>query len=685
MARSAVVFVPGVLVAGLCIVALISASATDAASWGNPGVVRTGLVLAGMSTDKSRYDPGAMVRVAVDVTNDTGGGITGGDVTLYAMHLQTPASAPISKPLIVSKGASLVLTFDWTAPPADFTGYMLTAVATNHSGTPLDSINDAVDVSSSWAKFPRYGYMTDNTFGDPSLTPLHAASIMSTMVRYHIDGLQYYDWQYNHDQPLCGTISSPCASWTDDGSQETVYASAVEHLVKAGHADNIVAMAYNSIYSADNGTCCHAPNYLHQGLGISPTWGIYTDSGHTAPAAFEQWDYMSPSNPNWQRFIMGQEMEAIKAFDFDGFHADTFGDLDAVDYTYNGKPAGVANDPCTTDTVNANSTTAVHNVAGSPTWVNGTFPSFLKYAKSVLGSKYLTFNPVTYDHAHCEANTSPVSVLYSELWPSTEDQYLSYNNIRQAIDEGFQESAPLSPGHQGKSLVVAAYQDYSPVGLGTFEAPDVLLLDATIFASGGSHIELGDDGWMLDNANFTSGSTPMSASLAQSVQNYYNFLTAYEDLLRDGQHSTSQTVSIQGQTVRSQAAPNSVWAFTEADPSNELIQLINFDGEKSVLWQTGPCSGCTEITAPHPVPTKLANVRVKYYYVERPKEVLFASPDYNDGTTYQVPFTLGTDAKGAYVSFTLPSLSYWDMVYMNPTGSGGAPILPRAPRRQARA
>ena len=75
MPRSAVVFVPGVLVAGLCIVAPISALATDAASWGNPGVVRTGLVLASMSTDKSRYDPGAMVRVAVDVTNGTGGGI----------------------------------------------------------------------------------------------------------------------------------------------------------------------------------------------------------------------------------------------------------------------------------------------------------------------------------------------------------------------------------------------------------------------------------------------------------------------------------------------------------------------------------------------------------------------------------------------------------------------------------
>ncbi len=654
----------------------MSASVARAASWGSVGALRSGLVLAGMWTDKSRYDPGDTVVVTVGVTNRTGRSIIGGDVTLYAMRLQRAVGAATSEPLSVGNKGSLALTFDWTAPRADFTGYMLTAVATNASGTPLDSINDAVDVSSSWTKFPRYGFMTHNSFGNPTMTPSQAAPIMSDMVRYHIDGLQYYDWQYEHDEPLCGTVGSPCASWADDGNQERVYASAVRDLVKAGHADNIVAMAYNSIYSADNGSCCEAPNYLGQHLGISPTWGIYTGTGHTTPAAFFQWDYMDPSNPDWQRFIISQELKAIDAFSFDGFHADSFGDLDTVDYTYDGKAAGVEHDPCTTDTVNANSTTSVHNVAGSPTWVNGTFPSFLKYAKSVLQDKYLIFNPVTYEHAHCEVNKSPVSVLYSELWPNDQDEYWSYNNIKQAIDEGFEESAPVSPGHQGKSLVVAAYQDYSPSGRGTFGTPDVLLLDATIFASGGSHMELGDNGLMLDNQDFTNGAAPMGASLASSVQDYYNFLTAYEDLLRDGQHSTSQTVSIRGQAVGKGAAPNSIWAFTKADSRYEVLQFINFDGEDSVLWQTGPCSDCTEITSRHPVPRQLTNAQVKYYYIRQPKGVFFASPDYNDGTTYQLPFTLGRDAKGAYVSFTLPRLTYWDMVYMSRTSPGNAPMLP---------
>ena len=671
--RLRAVFLVGALVASLsvCLPGVSSAAAT-----GNPGVTRTGQVLTGISTDKSRYAPGDTVSVTVELTNATGSDISGGNVALYAMSQQTAADAPASQALNLGNGASSTLTFTWTAPQADFTGYMLSAVATDGSGTAVDSINVAVDVSSSWTRFPRYGYMTNNTFGNQSLSTSQAASIMSTMSKYHIDGLQFYDWQYNHDQPLCGTVSAPCASWTDDGNQRTVYASAVKNLINAAHGNHIVAMPYNAIFSADNGSCCGAPDYKNQGLGISPTWGVYTDTGHSKPLAFFQWDYMDPSNPSWQQFIMNQENAAIQAFGFDGFHGDTFGDPDTVDYTYNGQPAGVATNPCTTDTESANSSTPVHNVAGSTTWLSGTFPSFLTYAKSVLGSKYLMFNPVTYDHAHCEANTSPVDLLYSELWPNDRDQYWDYNTLKQAIDQGFSESASADPAGRGKSLAVAAYVDFANGGGGTFNTPDVLLMDSTLFASGGSHEELGDTGLMLDYQEYRAGATPMSAALSQSVQKYYDFMTAYENLLRDGQTNTNQTVSIQGQTVSNQAKPGNVWAFTKSDSDHEIIQLINMVGQSSTLWQTGNCDMCSHVTSPHPAPTQLTNIPVKYYYQHQPKAVLFASPDYNGGTTYQLPFTTGTDSGGSYVSFTAPSLNYWDMIYTSQTGPGDAPKLP---------
>jgi len=58
----------------------------------------------------------------------------------------------------------------------------------------------------------------------------------------------------------------------------------------------------------------------------------------------------------------------------------------------------------------------------------------------------------------------------------------------------------------------------------------VLYEDATIFASGGDHIELGDVDHMLDAPNYLNGNLYMSAGLQQSMVSYYNFLTAYEDL-----------------------------------------------------------------------------------------------------------------------------------------------------------
>jgi dextranase len=371
---------------------------------------------------------------------------------------------------------------------------------------------------------------------------------------------------------------------------------------------------------------------------------------------------MDPSNTAWQRYLVNQQLLVIQAFGFDGFHADTFGDLNTVDYTASGVAAGVTNDVCSDDVSTWGSTTTLNNNAGSTTFINGTFSPFLAYAKNALGSHFLIFNPVSYDHGHCEANTSPDDILYSELWANG-DGFTTYNSLKQAVDTAYSDSATVgSP----KSLVAAAYVDYNPnAGVGSgFNTPDVLMLDATLFASGGSHIELGDSGNMLNQQNFTTNSEPMSASLSASVGNYYDFLTAYENLLRDGQTSTSQMVAITGQTVTSTATPNSIWAFTKSDSKHEIIHLLNFIGQSSVAWQTGECSNCTK-TTPHPIPSVITSVTVKYYNLKTVSAVNFASPDYAGGTTYNVPFTTGSDSNGAYVVFTLPSLTYWDMVYLD--------------------
>jgi dextranase len=68
-----------------------------------------------------------------------------------------------------------------------------------------------------------------------------------------------------------------------------------------------------------------------------------------------------------------------------------------------------------------------------------------------------------------------------------------------------------------------------------------------------------------------------------------------------------------------------------------------------------------------PAPTAQTNVAVKYYYTSstNPSSVFVASPDINGGTAQSLSFSTGTDGGGKYVTFTLPSLDYWDMAWVN--------------------
>jgi hypothetical protein len=44
--------------------------------------------------------------------------------------------------------------------------------------------------------------------------------------------------------------------------------------------------------------------------------------------------------------------------------------------------------------------------------------------------------------------------------------------------------------------------------------------------------------------------------------------------------------------------------------------------------------------------------------------VYWATPDSRTGRMTALSFTTGSNSNGNYVQFTLPSLAYWDMVYL---------------------
>jgi len=59
------------------------------------------------------------------------------------------------------------------------------------------------------AKFPRYGFVTN--FADNYTQTL----IENRLNLYHLDGVQFYDWEWKQHVPLAGTVASPAASWVN--------------------------------------------------------------------------------------------------------------------------------------------------------------------------------------------------------------------------------------------------------------------------------------------------------------------------------------------------------------------------------------------------------------------------------------------------------------------------------------
>lgn len=579
-----------------------------------------GEVINDINTNEARYNPGQTVTMYVDMTNNTGADITNGSVTLYFKHFDQEIASSQSQTLNLSAGASTTLTFTWTPPTSDYQGYSLEAWVRDSSGNILDNLNSAVDVSSSWKKFPRYGYVSSYPQQSTSTT-YHE---FWQMKNNYIDGIQFYDWQWKHHVPLAGTTSNPDASWQNVANQ-TNYRSTILDGINAAHSYGMQTMEYNLMNGAWAG-------YGQDGSGVNYQWGLWQNNNGT-----NQWNIsfptgwatsnlyiFNPANTSWQNYIISRESDVFQAYPFDGWQVDQLGNWGTM-YDWWGNP--------------------VNYEAG--------FVPLLNSAKSTL-NKQIIFNDVGAFGLSDVAATSNDDILYVECWP--DNGQATYDDLKTVIDQGVADS------NGTKSMILAAYMDsdyannFSSTNPGYFSAPGVLLTDATIDAAGGDHIEVGDGNNMLNGPYYPNHNLVMSASLQQQIYDYNTFMVAYENLLRDGMNNTTNQVVLSGITTSTNASPNTVWEFTKTGNGYDTIQLINLLGESSNQWQ--------DLNATYPAPTEQSNVQVKYYYTGNVTGVAWASPDYQNGKSYDLSYTTGSDGGGTYVTFTVPSLNYWDMIYL---------------------
>jgi dextranase len=583
-----------------------------------------GPIIQDVNTDLSHYAPGSSITIYVDLDN-TSGSSQSGHVAINITHLGVLTTALAAQPFSLASNGTTTLVYSWTAPATDYTGYSVEVNATNSSGGSLDSMNSAIDVSSNWTKFPRYGYVADYPSNIDSTSATHG---MWLLKNYHIDGVQFYDWQWKHHVPLAGTVSSPSPSW-ENINGTTNYASAIDDYINGAHYYGISAMNYNLMYGAFAG-------YGQDGSGVNYQWGLWTQNNGT-----NQWNIsmpqgwatsniyiFDPGNTGWQSYIYQQEKNVFSAYNFDGWHVDQLGNWNTM-----------------------------YNYSGSSVNYGAEFPGFLSGAASATG-KTVVFNAVA--GFGLPGVLPDEAFAYVECWPNANGgTQNNYNDLKSVVDS-------INSASPGKGVVLPAYMDevYAENNTGNFNTPGVLLADAAIFAMGASHLELGtgDNGSatlnMLDNAYFPNENLTPTTSLLSTLQVYYDFDVEYENLLRGQLANSSNQIAIAGLSSGPIAANYEVWAFAKNTGSSHLLNFINLLNAGNTNWR--------DDNANYPVPPTQSNVAVTYYYGSgaAPAHVYWASPDTNNGRMTPLSFTTGSNGSGNYIQFTMPSLAYWDMVYL---------------------
>ena len=575
-------------------------------------------------TEKARYLPGESVAIHVELQNTTGAAWSGAVSLEIRLGTVVVHEAQSAVALSAQSGVTEQV-FAWTAPQLDYRGYSVEVRA-----GAVDQAVTAIDVSSDWTRFPRYGYLTQFYNGQPQATS--AALIRQLVEDYHLDALQFYDWMWRHEKviqrPRPGVVNDPWIDWRG----AAISFGVLEDLIAAAHSRSVAAMPYFQIYGAREDYATLS--------GVDPQWGIYADPGHATQHAHDLksaegiWLYLfDPANTAWQNHLMGEVDDAILALDFDGVHFDQLGYKNPI-YSY----AGVQLD-------------------FSSGW---SFQQMLARARAELdglaaqqapavGRRAVTFNLVG---AQVDGWGAPEVVsqgdcdfLYAEVWG---------NERYQGIVDYVRWTRG---GAGGAALVLPSYLNYYDE-MPEFSAPAARLATAAFAVAGAYRLELGDGDHMLSHEFFPWVRKQMTPGLRAAMKGYYSFLTAYQNVLfdraLDDGDQGAQWIAISGANVSTVPGGDAIWVQRRKTDAYSVVHLVNLLGNDD-QWRN-----------PANAPAVLTDLPVTVHVGAGAAvdSVVAVSPD-DGGVQTELAFSLGSDITGPYVAFTLPRLEYWTTLFIH--------------------
>jgi len=616
--------------------------------------VLSGPLIQSVNTDLSRYEGGEKVRMIVTLSNKTGAPFTGtitGTVTGRGVQVGSPVAATVTA---LPAGGTATVELRFPSSRTNWQGYFVSLVAADQKGHQLDQEGGAFDISSDWSTYPRQcwvvGAYTDWGGWKPPFFSGAQADLQS-LNAYKCNNLQFYNMLYRWHKPW---VSG--ASWIN-GDGQNISTDLIKQHVVAAKSLRMGTLMYMPVYGANYGI---APDFIKDGSGAQLSWGMFTRAcganGGTCQIS-DLWTfndkiaYMNPNNTAWQVY-WGQQAELMRRrLGFDGMFADTFGTI------YR----------------------ALWDSSGNRIIMDTAYSSFLNTVAGYMSGPII-LNPAGSYNEQDLVQSRREAYHFVERWNNPTDIGnfgVFLTKARQvwnwALASGRKQSLGLD-WDMGMNKTLGASRSCTINGGSTactFNTPGVLYQEAAMLATGAHHAWIvdgqqnpGDGARFISNDDFPVGNMlSPKADMVQGEYDYQNFGVAYEKLLRlNISASTAAAPSItSGATGSTTAAAGSVWMFQNHRSGFDILHLLNYQQMSSASF-----SDVNDNAANAAAPTTTGALRVKMYVTAGSTlgNLYMASPDINHGAPDKLEYITRSDSAGHYITFTLPSLSYWDMIWL---------------------
>lgn len=502
----------------------------------------------------------------------------------------------------------VVFEFDINNDDVFMSGYGV-EVELYENNKKVQTLNTAFDILSSWKYAPRYGFLSDFSTSD-----LEDKDDLKKMNKYHLNVVQYYDWMYRHHDLI------PKSDVFIDPLQRELSLVTIKNKLELAHKYGMEAIAYAAVYAS-------APEYYKEHKDLA----IYKNNGEVF--GFGDFLYMMDISreSKWHDHIIEEFYKAIK-LGFDGIHMDQYGyPKEAIS--------------------NANGKRAIRNLRED-------FPNLINDTRSYIEESgeqvSLIFNAVNNWPVETVA-AAQQDTVYIEVWPPNDTYQDLYNLISNAKKYASE-----------KQVILAAYMKpfLKELNIPVEQAENATLLTmATIFASGGFHLLLGENKGVLDDPYYPKYRTMESEEFAEKLRKYYDFIVKYEELLYDfnvidttmvNTGGINEEYAFKGVNTSPKAEANSIWTLIKEKPGYKIISLVNFDGIEDMNWNVPK----------EKLSSRVKDIEVSVLTCNEIKGVYLASPDFNEGKALKLDFQYEKGEQGNKIKFIVPELEVWDLVYI---------------------